>query len=247
MKRAWEKARMELKDTQAQLFQASKMAAVGQLAAGIAHEINNPLGAIEITVSSLRKQCGANDLAERLETIEEGVQRCKDIVGKLLGFSRLEGAEAFEKTDVTISLLNALSLVRDMLEREGITVHESTEEGLFVHAHRGELSQAFLNILLNAKDALNEKAGDSARQIRIRTWKDTGGVHGEIGDNGIGIDASTVERIFEPFFTTKEVGKGTGLGLTIVFQIVQKYDGRVSVSSKPGEGSLFLVDFPSAE
>ncbi|MDQ7826004.1 MAG: ATP-binding protein [Candidatus Eremiobacteraeota bacterium] len=241
-----EQARREIKETQAQLFQASKMAAVGQLAAGVAHEINNPLGAIEITVSSLRRQSCTGDLAERLETIEEGVQRCREIVGKLLGFARPEGGEAFELTDINVPLRGALSLIEDMLEKEGITVQKNLGGGLFVKARRGGLSQAFLNVLLNAKDALRELQGDAARQVRVRTWKEGRQVHCEISDNGAGMDEKTAERIFEPFFTTKQVGEGTGLGLAVVFQIVKSNGGKVSVSSREGNGAAFHFEFPEA-
>jgi len=240
-----EKARKELKETQAQLFQSSKMAAVGQLAAGIAHEINNPLGAIELTASSMKKQTTDERFLKRLEVIENATSQCKKIVGSLLRFSHMS-QDAKERMDVRRMLQNTLLLLEQQLGKENITVRHGLEENLFITADECELSQAVMNILMNARDALRTSPEGHKREITVRSCSNEGSAIIQITDNGEGIDETLLDRIYEPFFTTKPVGQGVGLGLTITFQIVKKHNGEISVSSRKGRGTAFTLRFPSA-
>jgi C4-dicarboxylate-specific signal transduction histidine kinase len=238
-----EKARKELRDTQAQLFQSSKMAAVGQLAAGIAHEINNPLGAIELTASSMRRQTTDERFLKRIEVIENATNQCKKIVGSLLRFSH-PARDVNEKMDVGRMLQNTLSLIEPQLEKENISVRHSLQESLIIRADEGELSQVVMNILMNSRDALKSRPEGQKREITVRSWSSEGSALIQIADNGEGIDEALLERIYEPFFTTKPVGQGVGLGLSISFQIVKKHNGEIGVASQKGRGTAFTLRFP---
>jgi len=239
------RARKELEETQAQLFQASKMAAVGQLAAGVAHEINNPLGAIELSTSALKKHHTEGPSLKRLEIIEQATARCKGIVSNLLHFSH-PSHDSPVNVDIESLVSHTIALIEHQLNKEHIALSCSFETGLVVKAHEVELSQVLMNMILNAKDALREKPSGEMREITLRSFSRDDGIYVELSDNGQGMDEKVQERIFEPFFTTKPVGAGVGLGLSICFQIIQKYHGEVKVSSVPGEGTTFTLRFPSA-
>jgi signal transduction histidine kinase len=236
-----EKARRELHETQSQLFQSSKMAALGQLAAGIAHEINNPLGAIELTATAMKRMTAEEKFCKRLDTIESAALQCKEIVQKLLHFSH-PSQDMMEKIDITELVTRSLALIEYQLSKDAVAVKKSLVEGLSIYGNEGELSQVLMNILLNARDTLRSKT--SEREIHLRSDRKNDRIYLEITDNGQGIQEGVLERIFEPFFTTKKVGEGVGLGLSISFQIVKKYQGEISVASSPGKGSTFTLTFP---
>ncbi len=240
-----EKARKELKETQAQLFQSSKMAAVGQLAAGIAHEINSPLGAIELTASSMKKQTADERFLKRIEVIEHATSHCKKIVGTLLRFSH-PAQDITERLDMRRMLQNILLLLEPQLEKENITLRQSLEENLIIIADEGEIAQVVMNIIMNARDALKTSPTGTKREITVRSCSNEGRAFIQITDNGEGIDEEQLERIYEPFFTTKPVGQGVGLGLSISFQIVKKHNGEIGVTSKKGSGTAFTIQFPIA-
>jgi len=240
-----EKARKELAETQAQLFQSSKMAAVGQLAAGVAHEINNPLGAIALNISSVRKALSDERLQKRLDIMENATAKCKDIVQQLLRFSH-PAFNAPEKVNVCDLLSSTLTLMEFHLRKENIDLQLRVEEPLIVIGNLGELSQVITNILMNARDALKGTPPEHRRTILVKASEKAEKAVLEISDNGPGIDESVRERIFEPFFTTKGVGEGVGLGLSISFQIIKKYNGEIAVTSQPGRGTCFILSFPRA-
>ncbi len=239
-----EKARKELAETQTQLFQSSKMAAVGQLAAGVAHEINNPLGAIALNISSIRKAISDERLQKRLEIVESATAKCKQIVQQLLRFSH-PAFDALEKVDIQKLISSTLMLMEFHLRKENIELQLRVEEPLSITGNMGELSQVITNILMNARDALKSTPPEHRRMIVLKVSGKSEKAVIEISDNGPGIPESVRERIFEPFFTTKGVGEGVGLGLSISFQIVKKYNGEISVISQPARGTSFILVFPA--
>jgi C4-dicarboxylate-specific signal transduction histidine kinase len=238
-----EAARRELAATQAQLLHASKMAAVGQLAAGVAHEINNPLGAISLQLSGMRKQLGEHPAVPRLQVCETALERCKGIIQRLLRFAvpspQLTGeCAASELIDSTLLLLEP------DLRRCEIQVQRQCEPGVRMHGQPSELGQLLLNLLLNARDALLTRPAERRLWVRARRAAEHAVL--EVVDNGPGLAAEVQARMFEPFFTTKPVGEGVGLGLSICYQIVAQHGGTIQADSKPGEGTKFVVTLPHA-
>lgn len=233
-----------------QMIQSQKLAAIGQLSAGIAHEINNPLAIIGEEagwMQDLLKREAMSQLPEMVE-IQDSLReivvqagRCKEITHKLLSFAR--------KMDSTIRDVDINALVDDvvgMREREAtldnIQILKDLAEDLpIIHSEPSLLRQVLLNLVNNAIDAL-PKGG----AITVRTAKgEQGGLSFSVADNGIGIPQENLEKIFDPFFTTKLPGKGTGLGLSICHGIIQKLGGTISVTSQPGQGTTFLVQLPA--
>lgn len=241
----------ELKETQEKLSQANKMAAIGQLAGGVAHELNNPMTAVSIYSDML-----LNDLEEkefdcaddetlakfsyRMKTMKDAADRCKDITDNLLRFSRKSGEE-FVSIDINNVVDNTLSLLRKKLEDEDIDINIEIEDDIpSIKGNSKQLQQVFTNIILNAEDAINEKG-----EINIRAKKDEENeIMIQFEDNGEGIDQEDMDKIFEPFFTTKAPGEGTGLGLSISYRIVKDHDGEIKVESEKGEGTIFRIELP---
>lgn len=229
---------------QGQLVQSSKMAAVGQLAAGIAHELNTPLGSIMLNVESSLRILRANpDQAEkRLGKAKEMIQRTQSIVEKLLYYSR-QSDKGRIPSELNTLVTDTFQLVGHSLSMEQVQVR--FEEGAVssVLVNQNEIQQVLFNLLLNARDAI--VAGPSAsREILVRTYD-----HGEwscveVRDQGPGMVPETLARVFEPFFTTKAVGKGTGLGLSISQQIVEAHGGTLEVVSQVGKGTRFVIRLP---
>lgn len=239
----------QLVEVQKQLVQAEKLATVGTLAGGVAHEINNPLTAILTNAQMLLadKKSFSQDSKESLELIEEATQRCRTIVQKLMAYAKkpLESAGVSE-----VDLLNvgrkAISFLSYQFEHENIKIiTKAKEDSYLVNGNQNELEQVFTNILLNARDAIIKikKSGT----INITILKTDDWVKAEIKDDGIGIPNNIVNKIFDPFFTTKEVGKGLGLGLSICQAIIEKHNGLISVSSELNKGSVFTVQLPKAK
>lgn len=239
-----DRARRELAQTQAQLIQTSKLAAVGQLAAGVAHEINNPLGAIALNLSGLKRALGDPALTRRLELMERALDRCRGIIERLLRFAHHAPAGAWDEVNLQEVLAESVGLLEPELKRLEIEVRVDCRPELAVLGDAGELSQLVLNLLLNARDAL--AAREQGRQILLRAWAEGEQVFLAIKDNGQGMDAEVQQRIFEPFFTTKEVGQGVGLGLSVSYRIVANLGGTIRVDSSPGQGATFLVGLPAA-
>lgn len=235
-----EQARQELAQTQAQLLQSSKLAAVGQLAAGVAHEINNPLGALAMNLSGMQAQTQDEALKRRMNMCLGAVDRCKQIVSRLLNFAHNQRppggpVELVEVLTKTCELAEA-----DLRQRDILLVREMAGP-LVVEGDATSLSQVFLNLLLNSRDSLMERP--QGRTIWVRARRQGDSILAEVTDNGMGMTAEVAQRIFEPFFTTKPVGQGVGLGLSVCYQIVQSQGGEIKVDSRPGEGTRFLVTF----
>ena len=243
-----------LKATQAQLLQAEKLSAIGQLVAGVAHELNNPLtsviGYAQLLQEEVRDASASgtprtpNNLVHDLRRIAEESERAAKIVRNLLAFARRQSA-AREEQDVADVMTRVMSLRSYEFRLNTIEVETSFEPGLPpVLGDGGQLQQALLNLLLNAEQAMRAR---SVRRISIgaRRVPDADAVELFIADSGHGIPAENLNRIFDPFFTTREVGEGTGLGLSICYGIVRDHGGQIAVESRVGQGTTFKVLLPA--
>jgi two-component system NtrC family sensor kinase len=237
----------ELVEVQRQLIQMEKLATVGTLSGGVAHEINNPLTAILTSVQMLLSTCDGEDARvdkESLELIEEATQRCRTIVQKLMTYAKkpLESGEV-SKIDLSDVLDKAISFLGFQLEQENIKIVPQVAKGNYpVMGNHNELEQVLTNIILNARDAI--KRGGKRGDIQISLSKSGDRLKVDIKDEGEGIPADVLPKIFDPFFTTKDVGKGLGLGLSICQSIIAKHKGRIVVQSDIGKGTVFTVELP---
>jgi len=229
---------------QGQLVQSSKMAAVGQLAAGVAHEMNTPLGSVMLNVESSLKVLRSNpEQAEtRLTKAKEMVQRTRGIVEKLLYYSR-QSEHGRVPTDLGNLVTDTLQLVGHSLTIDQVKVEVRVGEGRKVPANQNEIQQVICNLLLNARDAMVSVPG-GPRNILISTFEEGQWACIAVRDSGPGMTAELQARVLEPFFTTKAVGQGTGLGLSISQQIMVAHNGRLKVESAPGQGSQFTIQLP---
>ena len=233
----------EERELQHKLLQSEKMAAVGTLAGGVAHEINNPLGAIlAFSQLGLREAKAGSVLHDFLTEIEDSAQRCKRIVSSLLDFSRPSRGER-KPVDLRPVVEQAVFLCRTQFRQSRVTIETAFASGPdpVVLGDRNQLQQVLLNLMSNAYHAMEETGG----QILVRSAVEEGhAVHLTVEDDGQGIEKRYVEKIFEPFFTTKAEGKGTGLGLAITYSIIRDHGGTIRVDSAVGEGTRFTLRFP---
>jgi two-component system, NtrC family, sensor kinase len=231
-------ARVRLEE---QLQHAEKMASVGLLAAGVAHEVNTPLAGISSYTQLLRGQLDEADPRQQvLEKIEKQSFRAAKIINGLLNFSRSSGTE-FERVDVNKVLADVLSLVEHQLEGSRIRVRRELAPRLPpVRGNENRIQQVFFNLVLNARDAM-----PSGGWLTLRTRAEADTVTVEVSDTGHGIRREHIRRIYDPFFTTKGIGKGTGLGLSVSYGIVQEHGGAIFVESAPGQGTTFQVALPA--
>jgi PAS domain S-box-containing protein len=256
-----EEANQNLKETQTQLIQSEKMASLGMLVAGIAHEINTPIGAVnsmhntlvrgvEKLKKTLKVICKEEDLLKQdlvktLKIIEDanriidsGTERVTNIVRKLRSFARLDEAE-LKDANIHEGLDDTLTLVHHEL-KHNITVHRNYGDIPPIACYPGQLNQVFMNLLINAKQAIENKG-----EITITTFERRKKVYVEISDTGTGIPKENLDKIFDPGFTTKGVGVGTGLGLSICYQIIQDHHGKIQVKSEVGKGTTFTIILPT--
>jgi len=243
----------ELKNTQAQLIQSAKMAAIGLLAGGVAHGINNPLTGVLNNIQLIKlvlqskKTLSEAELMEFIKVIEESALHCKQVIKALLEFSRIDKGE-FAPAMVNEVLEKVIFLVDNEIKLEKIKIIQEFSPNLpLVNMEKNRFQQVALDIINNARWALKQKKG--ARLI-IKTYasEDKKYVFIEISDNGCGIEKENLTRIFEPFFTTKDVGEGTGLGLSICYQIIDEHNGTVeALSPGKGKGATFLIKLPAYE
>ncbi len=232
----------KLRETQAQLIQSDKMASLGQLAAGVAHELNNPLTGIlfysNLILESLDEE---SPIREDLGYVVEDVYRCKDIVKNLLAYSRETSPS---RTIVQINSLveQSLGLIRDQsLFARVRVVKEMSDEMMLVNTDQDQLCQVIINLILNAVAAMKQEG-----TLTFRTYRDkkAGKVSLEVIDTGCGISSENLPKVFDPFFTTKEPGKGTGLGLSTSYGIVKEHGGDIRIKNTSPEGTTFLLELP---
>jgi C4-dicarboxylate-specific signal transduction histidine kinase len=238
----------ELRDKQEQLVQAGKLATLGELTTGVAHELNNPLNNIGLFVGNVidRIQLGETDpdqVVGELEKAMEQVRKATEIITHLRTFGR-PASVTVERVDMDEVIQRSLSLVQEQLRLRGIEVAlRLSEPAPVVVGSSIQLEQVFINLFTNARDALAEAA---RKEIAIASWLEGDTVRITFADSGTGIEPGIEQRIFDPFFTTKEVGAGTGLGLSITYSIVKEHGGEVWVDGRPGEGAIFYVQLPIA-
>jgi two-component system NtrC family sensor kinase len=264
----------KLQSTHLQLLQQEKMASIGQLAAGVAHEINNPIGFIKSNLGTLvkyverlrsfieaqgeavsasatagitesvgeaRKRLKIDyvleDLPKLIAESSEGTERVRVIVQNLKSFSRVDEAER-QRVDLNACLESAITIAWNELKYKATLVRDLGDLPP-VACYPQKLNQVFLNLLVNAAHAIENRG-----EVTVRSWRDGDFACVAVGDTGHGIPEEFRNRIFEPFFTTKEIGKGTGLGLSISYEIVTQHGGTIGVESEPGGGATFTVRLP---
>ena len=278
--RELEEAYAHLRKVHSQMLQQDKMASIGQLAAGVAHEINNPVGFIMSNLNSLQRyscrimefldaQSAAvselmhgekgqrGEIAKKIERLRqdakidfimedmsklikeslEGAERVKNIVLDLKGFSRSEESE-LKPNDINAGIESTINIVWNELKYKAALKRHYGDIPL-TRCNLGQLNQVFMNLLMNAVQAIKDNG-----EITVRTWADGGNIYIAVSDTGCGIPEQNLGRIFDPFFTTKEVGSGTGLGLSMSYDIIKEHKGDIKVESRMGEGATFTVRLP---
>jgi PAS domain S-box-containing protein len=222
------------------LLHSEKMASLGLLAAGVAHEVNTPLTGISSYTQMLRQEFPAADARSGLlEKIEKQTFRAAKIVNNLLNFSRSARPES-EPLDVNKVLLEVLSLLEHQLESGRIRVLKELQEVPRIRGNESRIQQVFFNLILNARDAMPRGGW-----LTLKTSADDDTVVVEVKDTGHGIKREDIKRIYDPFFTTKGIGRGTGLGLSVTYGILQEHGGAIFVDSSPGKGTTFQVALPA--
>ena len=248
------KAHEELKSAQAQLVQSAKMASVGQLAGGVAHEINNPLTGVLNNVQLIKIELAdkidfkIEDFRQLLDIIEESAQRCAKITRSLLEFSR-SAKDTLAPVSLNEAVEKVVVLIGHEMKLQNISIEKQFEPNLpLVSGNFQLLQQCIFDIITNARWAIRKKSESASGVITIKTDYDERlgkTVNISISDTGIGIAQENLGKIFEPFFTTKPVGEGTGLGLSIVYNIIKEHNGIVTVKSEPGQGAVFKISLPA--
>lgn len=248
---------LELEEVQAQLVQSEKLSAIGQLAAGVAHELNNPLGGIlgysQFTLEKLEKNRNEPHSPEQIDKyirylrdIETQARRCKTIVQNLLRFSRSSQTAEFTGIDINQVIEDTRTFIEHQLHMNQIELDVRLHENLpRITGNAGQLQQVLTNLIINAMHA---SPADTVIKVITRHSPALGEFGGAVEiviiDQGTGIPKENIKKIFEPFFTTKQVGKGTGLGLSVSYGIIRDHGGEIKVDSVPGEGATFIVILP---
>jgi PAS domain S-box-containing protein len=239
-----EKMEMEkkLEKTRIQLLQAEKMASLGKLAAGVAHQLNNPLGGITLYAQLMQEEYALEEGArEDLKRIIDDAERCRNTVRELLEFAR-QTRQEIRLNDLNHAISQTLFLLENQALFHNIEIVKSLDTDLpKVPSDIQQLNHVFMNIILNAAEAM-----EGTGQLRVETLPSDNGcsVLIRISDTGPGIPKEVLPHIFEPFFTTKQEGKGTGLGLSLVYGIIENHSGRIWAESEPGKGTVFTIELP---
>ena len=241
-----------------QLFRAGRLAEIGEMASGFAHEINNPLqiikseyALIEMIFTDLKKRGDIkksddlSDLEDSIDQIKLQVDRCADITQAILQFGRKD-ASVVKDIDLTVFIPDVIAMVANRAGVHGIAIeHEISEEHSKVYGDIRHLQQVWVNLLNNAIDAVIARHGSSGGLMRIESGQaENGFVEIKLRDNGSGISSENSKKLFTPFFTTKPVGKGTGLGLSVCYGIIDKMGGSIAVDSQESVGTTFTIRLP---
>jgi len=245
-------------ETEQQLIQASKMATLGEMATGVAHELNQPLSVIKTASSFFIKKINKKEplddeiLFNMLQKIDGNVDRTTKIINHMRQFARKSDLD-LAKIQLNDVLQRAFEIFSQQLKLRGIEVVWGIEKELpMIMADPSRLEQVFINLLLNARDAIEERWGSrevekADKRIVLKTRSDKQHVVCEVCDTGVGVPPAIADKIFEPFFTSKEVGKGTGLGLSISYGIIKDCGGNIRVMPNKTAGACFVLNFPLPE
>lgn len=240
----------ELRNTEDQLIQSEKMASLGQLSAGVIHEIGNPLNysnqALFLLRRKLKKQDADEQMMDAVDDIQDSIDRMKDIVTELRDFSHKKGEVGIE-FEVEDSIHIVLRMLGKEISESNVRIDLDIEPGLKIDAVKNQFTQVLINLIHNSVQALAELPEGKKRIVSISGYKRADRVVIKVRDNGPGISKEIQRNIFDPFFTTKEVGEGTGLGLSISFRIIESHKGTLTVDSEEGEFTEFTVNLPIEE
>jgi two-component system NtrC family sensor kinase len=225
-----------------QLLHADRLVSIGQLAAGVAHELNEPLGNILGLAQLSLKLPELPDLAKKdLRKIEDCAIYSREIIKKLMEFSR-QSSLCKEKINLNETIDNSITFLETRCIKDGITIVKKYTEGIIVTADPNQIKQVITNLTINATQAMK-----NGGKLIISTRKESNKAILSIEDTGIGISGENISKTFMPFFTTKDVGEGTGLGLSVVYGIIKNHNGDIKVSSEPGKGTIFEISLPLEE
>jgi signal transduction histidine kinase len=241
-----EEREQALRDKQAELVQAAKLASIGELATGIAHEVNNPLNNIGLFVNnaldSIRAGKPVEIIVPWLNIVLKQVDRAAAIIASVRSFGRTAASE-FKLVNVNDAITNAMALISEDLKVRDVQVRMNLAvDPILMQGHQAQLEQVFLNLFINARDAMEDTV---ERVLTIEADVSSDTITIIVRDTGCGISEEALGRIFDPFFTTKAVGKGTGLGLSISYRIIKEHQGDIRVHSEPAGGTSFLVSLPT--
>ncbi len=245
----------KIKHQQQLLIQKSKLESLGELAAGMAHEINQPLGSISMGLENIYMKCDNDSLSEeylkrKFNSLFQDISRIRQIIEHIRIFSRDQQTENFEKVSINDIIINALSLITTQYKNHKINLSlELSENDYYIYGNKYKVEQIILNLLSNAKFAVDEKLNNSTytnyqKHIIIKTFTKDNSICINIEDNGVGIPEDIITNIFDPFFTTKKADVGTGLGLSIIYGIVKEMKGEINVESTQGEYTRMTVVIP---
>lgn len=244
-----EQANEELRKAQNEVLRSEKLASVGRLAAGVAHEIGNPIGIILGYLELMgRPDLSESERADCIRRVEGEIERIHRIIRTLLDFSRASKEER-EQVSVHGLIQDTVEVLQPQTIMEGVRMVLELEAAQdIVFADPGRMRQVFLNILMNAGDVLAEEGastkGNEERTIRVRTRSSRERIEISISDNGLGIPSEDLPQVFDPFYTTKDPGKGTGLGLSVSYRIVEDLGGSIRIHSTPGQGTTVIIELP---
>jgi signal transduction histidine kinase len=230
-----------LKKAQHALVQSEKMAAVGTLSAGLAHEVKNPLSAVLGYAQLSKRKLGQPDaLLKHLDTIETETRRCNEIIGNLMQFSRQEKGE-HGPVSVNDVVEKSIAIVDHQLSLGNVSIESELADHIpEISGNANQLQQVLMNLMINAQQAMGEEGGT----VTVATLVEANSILITVSDTGPGIEADVAEKIFEPFYTTKPAGQGTGLGLSVTYGIIQDHGGNISVSRAENSGAKFIITLP---